>query len=116
MAMMAQSKEVLDVSGTVSKYVETAVYQYCRKKHEKISFFRTPQKEEVDLIIEDSMTPIEVKYKSRIDAVDKKSLLKFLDKYKKNRGVIITKDVFRREETDSKEIIMIPAWLFMLTD
>ncbi len=51
---------------------------------EKISFWRTPQKDEVDIILkkQNKLIPIEVKYKSQITKNDLRSLLKFCDKFK----------------------------------
>ena len=114
-AMMGQRRDAFNAGETVGKYVETAVYQHCHANGVKLSFWRTPQKEEVDLILEDTMTPIEVKYKNKIDTDDTKNLVKFLNKYKQKRGFIVTKDAFGKKEIDGKEIIMVPAWLFLLT-
>lgn len=114
LTMMRYPKDILGIGEIAGKYVETIVFQHSRMISERLSFWRTPQKEEVDIILDDLMLPIEVKYKSNIDRDDIKNILKFLEKYKKNKGLIVTKDVFRREEINGKEIVMIPAWLFLL--
>jgi len=115
MTMMRYPPEILNVGEVVSRYVESIVFQHCKVICERVSFWRTPQKEEVDIIMErDVMLPVEVKYRSSLEKADLKTALKFLDKFKLNRGVVVTKDVFKRKEFDGKEILFIPAWLFCL--
>lgn len=58
-------------------------------------FWRTPQKDEVDIIIEENNKPfpIEVKYTSKInEQSDLFGLKKFMEKYAVKKGMIITKD------------------------
>lgn len=80
---------------------------------EKPLFYRTPQKDEVDFVV-DKKLPIEVKYQSQITNDDLKSLLKFCKKFHKNKGIIITRDLLERRKVDNTEIIFIPAWYFLL--
>jgi hypothetical protein len=113
--MMHYPAGILDVIEVVSKYVETIVFQHSKLICERTSFLRTPHKEEIDVILEgDVMIPIEVKYKSNLDSHDLKTLLKFLNKFKLKRGIVVTKDVFERKEINGMEILFIPAWLFLL--
>lgn len=113
--MMHYPAGILNVSEVVSKYVETIVFQHSKLICERTSFFRTPQKEEIDVILEqDVMIPIEVKYKSNLDNHDLKTILKFLNKFKLKRGIVVTKDVFGRKEINGREILFIPAWLFLI--
>lgn len=83
---------------------------------DKSSFWRTPQNE-VDIVlrINDNILPIEVKYKTQLDKKDVKSLLRFMEEFKVKKGFVITKDTIKREKMDDKELIFIPAWLFLLT-
>ncbi len=82
---------------------------------DKYSFWRTPQYE-VDVIIRSGkkIIPVEVKYKAQIRKKDIKSMLKFMEEFKIEVGFIVTKDVFKQEKMDGKEIIFIPAWVFSL--
>ncbi|ODS42404.1 MAG: hypothetical protein MSIBF_03515 [Candidatus Altiarchaeales archaeon IMC4] len=87
------------------------------------SFWRTPQKDEVDIIINGKKPlPIEVKYKNNITRKDMKGILKFMDRFGVNEGIIITKDLFKTEDMktskteDLKTIRYVPAWLFLLAD
>ncbi len=82
---------------------------------DKFSFWRTPQ-HEVDIIIKANkkIIPVEVKYKAQIRKKDTRSLLKFMEEFKIKEGFVITKDVFKQEKIDDKEIFFIPAWVFLL--
>ena len=82
---------------------------------DKTSFWRTAQKHEVDIIVQNkTILPIEVKYRSSIRKKDIKGLLKFLERFDLNKGIVITKDILKNELIDNKEILYIPAWLFLL--
>ncbi|MGB9675442.1 MAG: hypothetical protein ACPLYW_02530 [Candidatus Nanoarchaeia archaeon] len=59
--------------------------------------------------------PIEVKYKNNIGKEDLKGILRFMKVFKSKEGVIITKDIFKEEEFQSKKILLVPAWLFSLS-
>lgn len=61
------------------------------------------------------MLPVEVKYRNRIDAQDTSSITKFMKKQKAGKGIIVTKDVFGEKEVEAGKILLIPAWLFMMT-
>lgn len=80
---------------------------------EKQLFWRTPQKDEVDFIV-DKKLPIEVKYQSQITNDDVKSLLKFCKKFHTNKGIVITRDLLERREIDNIEILLKPVWYFLL--
>lgn len=69
---------------------------------------------EVDFVVSvgDKTLPIEVKYRENPN--DVKSFLKFCDKFKVKKGIVITKDLLSREKIDGKEILFVPARLFLL--
>ncbi len=82
---------------------------------EKFSFWRNPQKEEVDFIVQNKkVIPLEAKYKNQLLPRENRILLKFMAEYKIKTGVIITKDLFREEKIGQQKIIFIPAWFFLL--
>jgi len=81
---------------------------------EKPAFWRTPQKDEVDFIIQKQL-PIEVKYQSQINNSDVRSIVKFCKKYHVNKGIIITKDLLEKRTIDTIELVFIPAWFFLLS-
>jgi predicted AAA+ superfamily ATPase len=85
-------------------------------------FWRTPQKYEVDVILEknNEIIPIEVKYREYITKKDMKNLLRFCERFKSRKALMITKDKSGEEEfllRDKRKIKIefIPAWLFLLT-
>ncbi len=79
----------------------------------KISFWRTPQKEEVDIITDDKF-PIEVKYQPQITGGDLKSLIKFCEKFKVKNGMVVTKNLLEKKVVGDVEILLVPAWVFLL--
>ncbi len=110
MALLDYPSEILntDVAGHL---VEATI----ANSMEGITFWRTPN-HEVDIVLKQNNTiiPIEVKYKTQIDRKDLKSLLKFLEDFKLPKGFIVTRDLLEDKRIDNKEIIFIPAWLFLL--
>lgn len=82
---------------------------------DNLAFYRSPQKDEVDIVAKKGkeLIPIEVKYQSQITKYDTKQIIKFSKKYNINRAVIVTKNLFDERNMDSVKILFIPAWLFL---
>lgn len=80
-------------------------------------FWRTPQKDEVDIVVKGSKStvPIEVKYQSQITADDINPMLKFCRRFNVQNGIIVTKDILENREVGGVNILLIPAWLFLLS-
>lgn len=79
------------------------------------SFWRTPQKDEVDIVIKGKkFMPIEVKYQNQITDADCKTLVKFCKKYKVKKGLVITKEALETRNYDDIKLDLIPAWVFLL--
>jgi predicted AAA+ superfamily ATPase len=76
-------------------------------------FWRTPQKDEVDIITKEGV-PIEVKYQSQITNNDIRSLLKFCKKFQRNNGIILTKNLLEKRTVETVEIHCLPAWFYSL--
>lgn len=115
-ALESYSRDVLLYPEIIGKYVESLAAVFLMYKHRKVFFWRTPQKEEVDIVVkEKEAMPIEVKYKTQITDADLKSVLKFMKKFKVKKGIIMTKDLLDKRNTDGKEILFVPAWLFLLS-
>jgi hypothetical protein len=115
-ALEYYDRNVLLYPEITGKYVESLIAVFLSYRYKKIFFWRTPQKDEVDIVIkEEEMIPIEVKYKSQIAGDDIKSLLKFCKKFKIKRGILVTRDLFDAREIEGIEILYVPAWLFLLT-
>jgi predicted AAA+ superfamily ATPase len=82
---------------------------------DRISFWRSPQKDEVDLVIETiPLLPIEVKYKNKVNSQDIAGLIKFLLKKNLTRGIIVTKDTLDEKEIKGVSVLFVPTWLFLL--
>lgn len=111
MALFDYSYEVFKTP-VAGKLVESAI----ANSFENASFWRTPQKDEVDIIarVNNQILPIEVKYQNQVTQADLGGLLKFMDKFKCKRGILVTKDKSGAEILNGKKIEYIPAWLFLL--
>ena len=98
--------------------IETIIYNHCRLLAEAGEFddifYWSDKKNEVDIILTRgrAVVPIEVKY--REDPKKISGMLKFMEKFSFKKGIIITKDVFEEKKFGKKEILFIPAWLFLL--
>ncbi|MBN2013953.1 MAG: ATP-binding protein [Candidatus Altiarchaeota archaeon] len=98
----------------IESTIEKHLYAYAKKENHNLHYWR--EKEEVDIILDTKKKtlPIEVKYKNKIKKEDMRGLLKFMDKYKTDKGYMITKDLLQKQKINGKEIQLIPAWLFLL--
>ena len=95
--------------------IEKILGQYVESIFAREFFWRDKQKNEVDVILENkTLLPIEVKYREQIGSSDLKGLLKFMKEFNIERGIVVTKNLLERRSIDKKEIIFIPAWLFLL--
>jgi len=108
-AVLNYGKNILDVEQLAGQYVETLFA-------EKF-FWRSKEKYEVDAVIEgqdDELLPVEIKYRNQISKKNLKGLLKFCDRFKCKKGIVVTKDWFGEENIDGRKIQYIPAWLYLL--
>lgn len=80
---------------------------------ENSAFWRTPQKDEVDVVTKGSI-PIEVKYRSQITTSDVKSVLKFCKSFNAGNAVIVTKNLLEKRKVGDVDLLLVPAWLFLL--
>ncbi len=79
------------------------------------AFWRTPQKDEVDIIVKGKqILPIEVKYQNQIISDDVKNLQKFCKKFRCNNGIVVTKNTLEKKIIDCADILFIPAWFFLV--
>jgi len=70
------------------------------------------QNYEVDIILKtDEITPIEIKY--RTNPTDIKGLEKFMETYGTKKGIVISKTLLKQTKSETREILFIPAWLFL---
>ena len=62
--------------------------------------------------MDQKILPIEVKYREGCGKIT--GLHEFMNKFSVNKGIVITKNMFREEEAEYGTILYIPAWLFLL--
>lgn len=94
--------------------IGSKLFYSSKLKNENLFYWRI--NDEVDFIAKNKEAlPVEVKYRSEIKPKDLKGLLNFMKKSRASKGVVVTKDVLKREKIDENEILFIPAWLFLLT-
>ncbi len=115
-ALESYGREALLYPQVVGNYVESAIATFLTYRYNKIFFWRTPQKDEVDIVLKNEfgLLGVEVKYRSQIDKEDIKSLLKFCGKFQLGKGIIVTKELLEIRKIEGREIMLIPAWLFLL--
>jgi predicted AAA+ superfamily ATPase len=79
-------------------------------------FYRSPQKEEIDIILFDDngvVLPLEVKIKQQIKKRDSVTLLNYLKKNKLSKGIMITLDTEATIQQSGVTIELIPYWKHM---
>ena len=78
-------------------------------------FWRDKQKREVDVVHDRGhLLPVEVKYRNRIAPEDLRGLLAFMEKFRVDRGIMVTKDTMDRRTLPAGEILFYPCWLYLL--
>lgn len=88
--------------------------QYFINRFRTRFFSRTPQKDEVDIILESDrkVVPVEIKIKNKIDRNSLKPMLKFLKSINQKKGYLISKDTEKIYSTDKYIIEAIPYWKY----
>ena len=110
MALLDWEPGVLDTE-VAGHLIEAAVANHLDARR----FWRSPQRHEVDIVVEGKPPmPIEVKYKSHIQADDLRTLLQFCERFKARKAVLITKDQLHKKSIKDIEVRYIPAWMFLL--
>ncbi len=77
-------------------------------------FYRSPRKEEVDIVLDDLNTtvPVEIKIREKIRLRDLKPLKKFINRFDCKEGIVISKDIDRVEKWEDKRITILPYWKY----
>ncbi len=87
----------------ISKVVENVCVLHANAKF----FWRTPQKDEVDMILnKEGILPVEIKYSNKVNI---KPITKFMKKYNLKKGYVITRDYEGKEK--NIEFIPLLKWL-----
>lgn len=104
-------------------FVETLVQSVIRDLNLQVHFWRDYERPgdrrsppvEVDFVaerIDGTALPIEVKFRKKIDPEDTKGVRTFINRFRAPHGIIVTRDLFKWEESD--RILFIPLMEFLL--
>jgi predicted AAA+ superfamily ATPase len=114
------SDSILNNPDELGKAVETIVkdhstrLKFCLEPgiDPELYYWKSPLKEEVDIIFEIDRKPIpvEVKYTDNISNSDLKGIIKFMELKKSAFGIVVTKNSLDMK----KNIIFIPLWLYLI--
>ncbi len=102
------------LSFLMEKNIQNHCFYFTQKNNMELNFYRDKEQREVDAVLSPELLPIEVKYSSRVSRRDLPGLIFFMERFKADRGLVITKDILREEHWDGKTILYIPCWLFLL--
>ncbi len=92
------------------KIIENAVLM-----NSNFRFFSRIGEKEVDFIkINKEILPVEVKYTKKVREKEIKGLIKFIDKYRFNEGIVITDSYEKEEKIKGKNITFTPLWKWLL--
>jgi predicted AAA+ superfamily ATPase len=77
-----------------------------------IYYWRTKQQHEVDFVLVESRKamPVEIKYRRFVKPVVSSSLMYFIERFKPEKAIVITRDYFNRIN-DQAEIYFVPLWM-----
>ena len=86
-------------------------FAYLFKSH---FFYRSPQKNEVDIIIDkdENILPVEIKIRNQLRPKDYKNLNMFMKKFHVNNAVLISKNHESIKEFDGLKIFTLPYWKY----
>jgi len=100
------------------KLAENLVFIELKRKDKEVYYWQSERKEEVDFIVknkDNSLTAINVSYTDEIEEREINALLKFKEKFKKTKDmIIITKNTEKQEKIENKTIKFIPLWKWLL--
>lgn len=105
-----------DSGHIIESMVDFDMRLICEKENYNQYYYRSSNKEEIDIILDRKVDiiPIEVKYTNKIETSDINVIKNFTQKNKNNKmgktkyGIIITKDIYKKEE----DLYFVPYWLF----
>ncbi len=103
----------MDVSHKTENVISSSLNQIGVSRKPFFSPFYWKNKFEVDFVFDDgkALIPIEVKHRNNPDKIN--GLLEFMEKFKVQRGLVITKDLLDEKTIKGKKILFIPDWLFL---
>ncbi len=98
--------------------IESAIGQHLFRIAEDKNFhiFYWKDRVECDIVVQSQniLVPIEVKIRRSFSKKDIGGLLKFMDKFKLKKGIVVSKEKIDISKIDGKSIFFIPYWMFLL--
>ncbi|MDP7265564.1 MAG: ATP-binding protein, partial [Candidatus Thermoplasmatota archaeon] len=94
------------------KIFETLAFNHARSLADSVHYWRHGTTE-VDLVLSKNniVTPIEVKYRENISKSDTKGVCRFMDRYKCQNGIVLTRDTLEKLGS----VTLLPVWLFLIS-
>lgn len=82
----------------------------------KARFFWRRGTSEVDCVLleDDTIIPLESKYRNNIQKKELKGLIKFLKKFSIEKGYVVTKEIEEELRINGNQIIFLPLWKWLL--
>jgi len=98
-----------DTGKLVENIVLSELYQ---KNNNLIKYWRTAGKAEVDFILDkkDTIIPIEVKYSRLKSPKISRSFRNFINQYKPERAVVLTRGIWGKMSVNGTKVVFIPVW------
>lgn len=78
-------------------------------------FFWRQRQAEIDLIWQEKI-PLEIKYQKQVAKTDLREILKFCQRFKTKRALVLTQERLEKKEIAGIEFLLIPVWLFLLQE
>lgn len=92
------------------KFIEKVVENFSIVETDAKNYYRNKYEIDIILKIKDKIIPIEIKY----GMPDINGMKKFLKEFELKKAFILTKDIFRKEVENKKEILIVPVWAFCI--
>lgn len=101
----------VDLGHVIESMVATHLFRFKDANH---YYYR--EKHEIDLVLErdKKLFPVEVKYKEDISKKDLKGIVTFSQRFKTEKAIVVTRDIFKEDKLNGNRVIFIPARIFML--
>jgi predicted AAA+ superfamily ATPase len=97
--------------------MELTAYLSYHRKREKICYWRTKTGLEVDFIIGEAKTAIEVKIDEQVHKQDLKGLIAFCEEHPETTALVVSQDTRKRKlELANGQSIIIMPWKMFLTE
>ena len=91
--------------------VENFVFSELLKKEEKINFWRTKAKAEVDFVLKKEFPfPLEVKFQKIKKFNLSKSFLSFLGAYRPQKALVLTNQSWGKIKYRQTQVFFVPVW------